>query len=431
MQVSSSYKLVFLGVIATLLAIVAHQFLPSKRLALVPGDELVTDIYADEIGGGKSHASWIDEEQLHWRCDVREGAPYRYCGFHLLFEQDPGRGLDLSKYDAVKVKLAVKSSDSRMRIYLRNFEEGFSDPDDIETAKFNNVLLPVAELDQELVVNLREFSVAEWWINERNVPRQFSAPNFDNVLSVGIDLGVPPAVGVHEARLEGFELVGEWVPAESWYRGILFAWIGVLALVGLMRYVRIKRRLMHERAILEELTSHNSQLKDESEKYRELSTSDQLTGVLNRHGFDQVMADLKRSSTSEDKLALLVLDLDHFKSINDSLGHDMGDQVLKYTAEVIAASIRHSDSLARWGGEEFVVLCPHINEQGADILAEKLRSRVAAIKFPLQPNLQVTTSVGVGYFRLDEDFNDVFKRVDSALYRAKNSGRNRVAKAVK
>lgn len=431
MQVSSSYKLIFFGVIATVLAIGSHGLLPEKRLVVYPAADIAAAIYADELSGGRSHASWVDQEQVHWRCDVREGAQHRYCGFHIDFAGGTSKGLDLSDYAAARVKLSVNSNDSRMRIYLRNFEEGFSKSDDIETAKFNNVLLYISELSHEVQINLEEFSVAEWWINERNVPREFSAPNFDNVLTVGIDLGVPPAIGAHEMKLERFEFVGEWVSAEEWYRGILFVWLSIIALVGLVRYVQIKRRLMHEQEMLKQLASRNSKLKDESEKYRELSAVDKLTGALNRLGFDQVMAELQDSLSATDEVGLLLLDLDHFKQINDSRGHDVGDRVLKKTAEAIAANIRHSDSLARWGGEEFVVLCPGITEQGALVLAEKLREKVEQLKFAEQPDLQVTTSVGVGCFHIGDDFGDVFKRVDNALYEAKRGGRNRAVRAEK
>lgn len=431
MPFSSSYKLIFLGLFITLLAIVSHQFLPDKRLLIYPKEGIDGVIYADEADGGKSRATWVDEERLHWRCDVREGVLHRYCGFHIDFAAGTGKGLDLSGYTAVRVKLVTMTSESRLRLYFRNFEEGFSIVEDVETAKFNNVLLPISELDDELTVKLNEFSVAEWWINERNVPRKFAAPNFDNVLTVGIDLGVPPGIGVHEIRLELIEFIGEWVSAEHWYRGILFIWIGVVAVIGLVRYVQIKRRLMLERVMLEELANHNSKLQDESEKYRELSSLDNLTGALNRHGFDDVMAALQGSSSAGDDAALLILDLDHFKGINDKLGHDVGDKVLKGVADALVENIRQSDRLARWGGEEFIVLCPTITEQGAVVLAEKLRTVVAELKFLTHPDLRVTVSIGVGIFKLEEHFDNVFKRTDIALYKAKKRGRNRVVKAAK
>lgn len=432
MRVESSYKLILLGVTATVLAIAAHGFLPDKRLRIYPDptvESVAGVIYSDESIGGNSRATWLDQENMHWRCDVRDGASHRYCGFHIDFSIGTPGGLNLSGYTSALIKLSIDTPDNRVRILLRNFEEGFSDAANVETAKFNNVLIPISEWKDELAINLKEFTVAEWWINQYSVPRQFSAPSFDNVLTVGIDVGVPPSVGVHEVKLERLEFVGEWISAEEWYRTILFAWLLIIAIAGLSRYVQIKRRLIQDRAMLEQLVTHNSKLKDESEKYRELSSLDNLTGALNRNGLEEMLADLRNELSPAEDIGLLVLDLDHFKNINDNLGHDVGDKVLKQTADVIASNIRQSDTLARWGGEEFVVLCPGITCDGARILAEKLRAKVSAARFPSQPSLTVTTSIGAGCFKAGSDFEEAFKRVDKALYQAKNGGRDQVVMA--
>lgn len=425
MQVSSSYKLASAGVLATLLAVVLHDFLPPKRFRLYPAEDVFASIYADNVSGGNSEATWIDQEKMHWRCDVRESAQHRFCGFNMELFLGAQQGIDLSQYSALKIRLTTDTPDHRIRIYIRNFEEGFSRQDNINTTKFNNVLVPISDLNSELTIDLREFSVAEWWINDMNVPRQFSFPNFNDVRTIGIDLGVPPQIGVHELRLESIQFVGEWVSAERWYRGILFTWVGVIVLFGLFRYVQMKRRLAQEKERLESLASYNDRLKTETERYRELSTLDKLTGALNRHGFDQVMTELAQSLSPDEPVALLILDLDHFKSINDSRGHDVGDKALQHAAGLLLANIRQSDTLARWGGEEFVVLCPKVNQTGAYILAEKLRKRIAETEIPVDPPLKITTSVGAVCFRIHEDFEEVFKRVDSALYKAKHGGRNR------
>lgn len=425
MQVSSSYKLASAGVLATLLAVVLHDFLPPKRFRLYPAEEVFANIYADNVSGGNSEAVWVDQEKMHWRCDVRESPQHRFCGFSMELVAGALEGVDLSQYNALKIRLTTDTPDERIRIYVRNFEKGFSSPDNINTTKFNNVLVPIADLSSELTIDLREFSVAEWWINDLNVPRQFSFPNFDDVRTIGIDLGVPPQIGVHELKLESIQFVGEWVSPERWYRGILLTWVSLIVLFGLARYVQIKRRLALEKERLENLANYNDKLKTETEKYRELSTLDKLTGALNRHGFDQVMHDLAQSLSPEEPVALLILDLDHFKNINDSRGHDVGDKALKHAADMLLANIRQSDTLARWGGEEFVVLCPKVNQTGAYVLAEKLRKMIAQAEIPVDPPLKITTSVGVGCFRIHEDFEEVFKRVDNALYKAKHGGRNR------
>lgn len=430
MRINSSYKLGLLGVIATLLALGGHGLLPEKRLTIHRGSTAEVTVYSDQMIGGESRASWIDEQQLHWRCDIKESAAARFCGLHLVLFPGGKEGVDLSSYEAIRVKLTAETSDSRVRIFFRNHEQGFSEEGNLESAKFLNALIPIGDLGDEFSVNLQEFSVAEWWIAERNVPRRLAFPKFNDIRAIGVDLGVPPVVGVHELKLERMYFVGEWIPAEKWYRGILFSWVGALTLFSLYRYVQLRRRLALEEGRLEDIAKNNSELKSESDKYRELSVHDKLTGTLNRRGFDQVMEQLSSELGPAEELALLVIDLDHFKRINDNRGHDVGDQVLVGVTELLRDNLGSEDALARWGGEEFLVLSPRLNMAGAQALAEKLRVCVADARLPIDPPLRVTASIGFGCFTRSDDFEAVFVQVDAALYRAKTAGRNQTSASV-
>ena len=120
----------------------------------------------------------------------------------------------------------------------------------------------------------------------------------------------------------------------------------------------------------------------------------------------------------------MLVDADHFKAINDQHGHHKGDEVLISLARALESGIRDSDTVFRWGGEEFVILLPLTNLQGALYVAETLREIVQQLS---QQNLpQLTVSIGVAQHQADEDSDSLFKRMDEALYRAKTSGRNRV-----
>jgi diguanylate cyclase (GGDEF)-like protein len=123
-------------------------------------------------------------------------------------------------------------------------------------------------------------------------------------------------------------------------------------------------------------------------------------------------------------LSLILFDLDHFKAVNDSYGHDEGDVVLKATADIVNGIVREADIFARYGGEEFVVVSPGTGIQGAVVLAEKLRR---ALEEHAHPNAgKVTISVGVAEFTRNDSESTLIKRADEALYKAKNNGRNRV-----
>lgn len=170
----------------------------------------------------------------------------------------------------------------------------------------------------------------------------------------------------------------------------------------------------------------NVQVKKDYElKLMDLATVDKLTGIYNRMYFDHMVDDeIHRSSRYEEALSLVMFDLDHFKAVNDTWGHAVGDDVLALTASVVGKAIRKSDILARWGGEEFAILMPHTSQEGAEKVAEKIRMEIEAIDHRLAG--KVTASFGVAERGAEEAYENWFKRVDNALFRAKRLGRNRV-----
>jgi diguanylate cyclase (GGDEF)-like protein len=148
---------------------------------------------------------------------------------------------------------------------------------------------------------------------------------------------------------------------------------------------------------------------------------DPLTGVFNRRYFDEVVC----SGISNDvRYGLAVIDIDHFKAVNDDFGHDAGDRVLLSLASLISAHIRESDILTRWGGEEFCLTVFGVTESGLRDICEKLRLLISGHDFEI--GRRVTCSFGVSIRAEYETVEEVFKRADTALYKAKNAGRNRV-----
>ncbi|TPG58858.1 diguanylate cyclase [Ewingella americana] len=152
---------------------------------------------------------------------------------------------------------------------------------------------------------------------------------------------------------------------------------------------------------------------------------DALTGLGNRRQFLQLVEQAHaKNQYFEQDFSLMLVDADHFKAINDAYGHHRGDEVLISLARALESCIRDSDRVFRWGGEEFVILLPLTNLQGALHVAESLRETVQQLSQPNFPPL--TVSIGVAQHLTDEDSISLFKRMDEALYRAKTSGRNKV-----
>src|SRR5262245_35786351 len=178
---------------------------------------------------------------------------------------------------------------------------------------------------------------------------------------------------------------------------------------------------------------YTERLRDNVQASIEMAITDALTGLFNRRYMETHVGTLVEQASSRGKpLTVLVLDIDYFKSINDSWGHDAGDDVLREFALRIKKSIRGIDLACRYGGEEFVVVMPETDMAVATMVAERLRRRIASEPFPIQQGartIEVTISIGIAALGRDEDAAAVFKRADQALYRAKRDGRNRVVPA--
>ena len=220
------------------------------------------------------------------------------------------------------------------------------------------------------------------------------------------------------------------VPSMSNYAFLLFAllqtidmnrrYLTALAESEALTY-RLEERV-HERT--EELTRANERLAQQA-------TTDGLTGLKNRRAFNEVFSqEIKRLKRGGEGLCLALLDIDFFKSINDSHGHDGGDQVLKNVARVLETELRATDTVARIGGEEFAVLLPTQQVSGARARLEELRQRIA--NSPLEDEdkqISVTVSIGLTRVTAEDSIKKASKRADDALYAAKRGGRNQLQTA--
>jgi len=176
---------------------------------------------------------------------------------------------------------------------------------------------------------------------------------------------------------------------------------------------------------------YTSHLRDSVQNSIEMAITDALTGLQNRRYMESHLAVLAEQASARGKpLALMILDIDYFKSINDNYGHDVGDDVLREFAVRIRESIRGIDLACRYGGEEFVIVMPDSDLQLAGMVAERLRSAIASEPFTINKGakrIEVTISIGLTTLeKKGEPVADVLKRADTALYSAKHGGRNRV-----
>ena len=166
------------------------------------------------------------------------------------------------------------------------------------------------------------------------------------------------------------------------------------------------------------------------DKLQYLSRTDDLTGLLNRRALIEKLEDeIRRAQRYKTNLAILICDIDYFKEINDTNGHDIGDRILQIISNLFKESLRSIDIIGRYGGDEFLVILPETSMKGANEIAERIRLTVEDFKLQREGKepIKTTVSLGVAEFNSDkENINDLIKRADNALYMAKGKGRNRV-----
>jgi len=200
---------------------------------------------------------------------------------------------------------------------------------------------------------------------------------------------------------------------------------GVITQSELLRLINNKwMELIKDRGT--ELSKINEKLMEKASILEESASTDFLTKLYNRRKFDSLIEyeieQIKRYK--HGNLCIILLDIDNFKIVNDTYGHDTGDEILKEIGQIIKISSRNSDVTSRWGGEEFALSLSHTNIEEAMLVAQKIRISIENFKF--QNDLSITCSFGLSQFRTSDTYQTLFKRADTALYEAKNTGKNKV-----
>jgi diguanylate cyclase (GGDEF)-like protein len=214
---------------------------------------------------------------------------------------------------------------------------------------------------------------------------------------------------------------------------MIFMLLLLLLVIALLGFITLMSRRMAA-ALRTEIARHaqtEQQLIERNKELLQLASTDLLTGLLNRRAvMQQALSELRRAKRYQKDLAVLMLDIDHFKQINDQYGHAAGDKVLRDFALLCQQSIRDTDLLGRYGGEEFILVLPEIDLQTAILSAERIRMTVAQYNFTLTDStvLQLSCSIGIAmYLPERDDLDKLLLRADQALYQAKHQGRNRFA----
>nr|WP_315168982.1 GGDEF domain-containing protein [uncultured Deefgea sp.] len=420
------YALTFLIVVS--IGVLTWQHFGMERNLRIDANSAHQFIAVDDrTQGGKSvaHLSKVNDAMV-MKCKIAKSEyQWPYCQIRIQLTKMPS-GMDLSHFDDIDFNLSRSGpGPEKVRVYLNNFE-AYSKINDSSTLKVNELLLDTKGADMASShIPLNLFRVASWWVEYKNIPLIDTDMQVDNVPIIEISTPGFAPEGEHVITLKYIEFHGKWLSLTQVLLGIVSAWLTFgVAWLG-FEIFQYRQRLSQERSLRSELEVINRVLEIQAEVLSNQAQIDPLTGALNRAGLNNLLSKKWPGEIPKDaQLSILFADLDHFKRINDTHGHAVGDEVLQQFAQLVKNKIRKSDGFIRWGGKEFLVACPEMPHDLAVKLAENIRDSAAKTSWP--HSMAVTCSCGVATRKHGEDFNELIERADIALYRAKKSGRNRV-----
>lgn len=329
--------------------------------------------------------------------------------------------IDASSYDGFLIKAVYEGRAEFINLTLRDADAIVSQTTGRE--KFMSAIVKTADLRiGPVFVGFNAFGVDEWWVFQQNPPRHSFGSEFKHLVHVGLN---HRSFGIHRLQVQEIKLVGQRISDEIYLMSIMLVWIAYLCIEAGLRFRYLTHSLLGNTDQMTQLANDTSRLEQEKQQLENRSRTDPLTGITNRLGLGLFLHEFYGGERLPAGTGVVVLDIDHFKRLNDTYGHDAGDQVLMNFTALIKGAIRARDIFARWGGEEFVLILDNINLEKLTFTCEKLRQLVAETKLIANFDHQVTVSIGAVLTSQIELFDTAFVRADTALYRAKTS-RNKV-----
>jgi diguanylate cyclase (GGDEF)-like protein len=413
------------------LALLLWQHLGMNRtLLLSPTQYYQASVESDQQEGGDSVATLAISDFFKFTCDIKNQSKFShpYCNLKISLSEKQAIaeniGVDLSQFDTFRITLDHRSDfQEEVRIYLNHYYEAKTAS--LFPFKLNLFSLKTKPGLHTYTIPLDQFYVPAWWVCNSQTDNPTTM--LSNVSYVMISTGESVEGRLTELDVYSVEFSGKWLTKDALYQALLFFWLIYVGLVVLVRFIKLKRKNIFLSSLSKQLEQQNSDLDDKSQLYKQLATVDDLTGISNRLAMKQHLESLiKKYKIEKIIFSMLLIDIDHFKSINDTYGHDEGDRVLQELGSLLSTSVRKADIVGRWGGEEFMLICVDTDANTAVQIADHLRDKISTTDFKLEEPL--TCSIGVAEVK-SELIEDTFRAADKALYEAKNSGRNQVKKA--
>ncbi|OWV15976.1 GGDEF domain-containing protein [Fibrobacter sp. UWB3] len=420
--------LIIVLLVITAVAMFAYRHFLDDIMDINLGEYPYVVASADSVDGGTSAISMTrTDSSVLIEYELREGYAYPYVGIKVYLGDGKTMGRDLSNYDSVFVWLKPRNEGS-VRLYMRGYDSALYRKNDETSLKFNEIEFTPTKEPYPAVFVPQEFRVAGWWVSQNEINVHKARVDLSNIPLIEIQTGTNAPLGYGGWEIKGLRFKGKKISQVDLVTTLVALWFVTFLIILIIRFFDYSRERALNKKKQEELKKNLIALEIEKSEYEKSSKEDPLTGCLNRAGFSGVLLrEQEKLNRTGSPVSFMIFDIDHFKNVNDTYGHLVGDEVLVNLAKLVQGMIRNTDSLVRWGGEEFVILSDDTSIQNAAFLAEKLRKAIEASTLITQQ--QVTCSFGVTEMVPGEDPKSLIARADKALYSSKENGRNRVTVA--
>jgi diguanylate cyclase (GGDEF)-like protein len=430
-KIKTTNILVFVLMLISIVVVTVQSLGFYKTLRIDDVDVFDITAVDDRLQGGKSIADIsIEDNKYVLNCEIiRSGYAWPFCEIRFDVKPDEAGqlGLNLSEYSEVIIAAKYREDKHNdrysVRFQIRNFHSDYSTEKDEDSLKYNGIEYRFKD-DYPSYIPFENMQVLSWWIAERAIPMEHQRLDVSDVRYIELATGNFMRKGRYAIEIEFIELRGKWVSDAAAYLALVIMWVMSAALYLLNLVIQHQKVALKMADKNQELNLINSLLDNKSKELEQKANRDALTGVLNRAGLGVFIEQHRGSGEVDTLLSVLYLDIDFFKRVNDDYSHQTGDEVLIKFAQLLEQSTRDVDLLARWGGEEFILICPNTSLHNAARLGEKLRKIIEQSDWP--QGIKLTMSSGVAQHQIDESMTELFDRADQALYQAKQNGRNRV-----
>ncbi len=402
--------------LATAAAVAYQDTILRRTIVLGPDDTdaFVARAHSDVAAGGTSRIVADPKRPLSWQCDLQPAYQYPYCAYELqVGDGGERRGLDLARFDSLAMAVDYRGSAETLRLHLKNHDPRYSKPGINNPHKMNAVEAPLKTGKQVLSLEMDNFTVADWWIQENDILPELSKPQFDDIVSLEVSTGTGAPLGRHAFQVHSITLHGRVLTQAEWYLAILSGWAALIVLFLSSRILGTRRALRRE-----------IEARQEAEQRADvLARHDPMTGFLNAPAFrSEAEARLSATGRTAAGGAMVLISVDRLKAVNEAYGHLAGDELLVEVAARLKAGAGHDLLAGRIGGGDFACLLGGELDDLTDLaarLVDKLNQ-----PFPRCPaSLKVAVTMGIA--RSPDhgtDFPQLLRAAEIALQDAKRAG---------